>query len=1096
MTVSARRRERRYGWLAGGVIAAAVLIVFGDHLFGVSTFIGDSDRLNSYLNLRLFEYDSIRTLGRVPLWNEGMFGGFSMAGLHWMNPGPDPIPYFLALFERGEIFRVLGYVSAALTALAGVSAYLYISDLARPGLPAVAGAVVYGLSVYSLHRAAQVDSAQMTLILLPLGLLAIRKAQSQALLAYAGLAAILTVLCFYGFLQEAAYVMIYLGAYSLYRGAAALRAGERDFQRPVTVFAAAVLVALVFAAPRLISVAGDFQQLFRTQTFHYTDYSEIARLVHEGFLGRSMGEGRELGNSLNLHEGLQLLGSSMAIFVVIAGIMTPRSRGELAAALMFLAICGMAFSRVDLLYVPGWHLFPGISRSGAIFLTIFAALVGIAALAAIAKRLGWLPGTAAEGSTRSAHRPARPRDTAFHLGALLTVLILVLVEEARYGLYLAFAKVDFTHSRLSLLATLSLASLFAVYCENYQRPMSPRESGRGMGPLLGAALFAAGLCLAWLINGNLIEQAVGVDAWSIKISNYRLSPIVSVEVGLTLAVFLACVLAAARGKVMGLSAGACAVVLMGGFAIGEAVTYGHFKLAGSHTRTAPIPFKTNNYLTVERDRLRPPADAQVERLRGRLEAERYRSVLIADDEAFPSNNSPHISQFWRLRQLGGYGAGVPARLQALGWPDGVVRLRSIAFGSLEQLSAALLSMLNVKYAVMLDEALYFNGKGGRSDQAFPRIVENPVAPLPRLYLAERITPVAATPVTATTARIGSSIGLEATAVYGGGVLLGWSKPAPKGTERIEIYRQKAAAAAGSEQNAWMEGKGDRVAILGPVAMAWLDPELPPTSQWLYRLLACNKTTCAPMGAPIHVEVAIPGITPPHLAGSSVARNGASGYQLTIRPYDDVELIIEGRVSSMERFAEVARFGRGQGSAMLTFQAQTGSVLLRARACNEHGCSAHSQIKRFSLSGDEWNAFDGKARGVVFAGHRDSVLTNPLVEGISGQSYGFDAGGKLKARYRGDVIDIDVDPSSRQRFLVVNGLYHPSWRAYADGSEIPVFATNAVMRGVRLPAGTRHLQMRFEPFSAAPRARLIELLAVLLFVLGGWILRRRAREGEA
>jgi hypothetical protein len=58
--------------------------------------------------MRLADYDALRTYGRVPAGNPTMFGGFSVATLHWMNPGTDRIAFFLQLFPRDHIYQLLG----------------------------------------------------------------------------------------------------------------------------------------------------------------------------------------------------------------------------------------------------------------------------------------------------------------------------------------------------------------------------------------------------------------------------------------------------------------------------------------------------------------------------------------------------------------------------------------------------------------------------------------------------------------------------------------------------------------------------------------------------------------------------------------------------------------------------------------------------------------------------------------------------------------------------------------------------------------------------------------------------------------------------
>ena len=55
--------------------------------------------------MRLAEYDALIQFGRVPDWDARMFGGFSLAALHWMNP--EEIQYriyysfFLAIISFG-----------------------------------------------------------------------------------------------------------------------------------------------------------------------------------------------------------------------------------------------------------------------------------------------------------------------------------------------------------------------------------------------------------------------------------------------------------------------------------------------------------------------------------------------------------------------------------------------------------------------------------------------------------------------------------------------------------------------------------------------------------------------------------------------------------------------------------------------------------------------------------------------------------------------------------------------------------------------------------------------------------------------------------
>ena len=83
--------------------------------------------------------------------------------------------------------------------------------------------------------------------------------------------------------------------------------------------------------------------------------------------------------------------------------------------------------------------------------------------------------------------------------------------------------------------------------------------------------------------------------------------------------------------------------------------------------------------------------------------------------------------------------------------------------------------------------------------------------------------------------------------------------------------------------------------------------------------------------------------------------------------------------------------------------------------------------------------------------------------------------------------------------MINERYHPNWRARAQAEDIPIFPTNAVMMGVRIPAHLDRIQLRFEPFSSTRAAHLLMLLAVLIFLaaIGAfWLAQRRVRRATA
>jgi hypothetical protein len=115
----------------------------------------------------------------------------------------------------------------------------------------------------------------------------------------------------------------------------------------------------------------------------------------------------------------------------------------------------------------------------------------------------------------------------------------------------------------------------------------------------------------------------------------------------------------------------------------------------------------------------------------------------------------------------------------------------------------------------------------------------------------------------------------------------------------------------------------------------------------------------------------------------------------------------------------------------------------------------------------------------------------FVEGSRGDAE-YDAGGVLEVSYLGDEVLARFERSQYPRFLVLNELYHPRWRAYHARTELPVHRTNGFMRGVEIPPGADSVTLRFEPFVKTTAAAGIALGGVFVFVAGCLFLRWMGR----
>jgi hypothetical protein len=361
------------------------------------------------------------------------------------------------------------------------------------------GGAAQPAAVFGIHAIAQVDNIYLVLVLLPAAMLAIRRVRTENLIRpFVGLALSMTALAFWGFLQEVAYAFCFLAAYALYRAAICWKSGPRASLGVLIVFGISAVVALLFAAPRIIALSSEFFQFTRTSSSRYSGYQELLRFFHEGIYGRYFAEGPPEGTSLNLHEGLQLLSSTTVVLFVCFGLLRSSRRSELGISVLLFA---MILAVVPIYLKPASAHWPS---QELINIFLYACIVGaIMLLLRMGRRflrLGPILGTPAV---------PRPPDTAFHVFALVLILFLVVVPEGYYGVYLLFGRVDFTHGRLSLLALLPLCSLFAVYLTELKSLPSGADRKRGAGLQTVAAalgLILAAAVVSWLIHGPVGAQ--------------------------------------------------------------------------------------------------------------------------------------------------------------------------------------------------------------------------------------------------------------------------------------------------------------------------------------------------------------------------------------------------------------------------------------------------------------------------------------------------------------------------------------------------------------------------------------------------------------
>lgn len=309
------------------IIAAVTIITFLPHLTGHGVFVGDSDRMNHSLTV-FAAYVKAFSEHTLPLWNDAVFGGYSLVALPYDYP--NPIALLAALLGVHDIYLFAGLESAALFFCAGVATYYFLLSSGHSPHAACVGAVLYQTCALPVLKVAQNDMSFMVIVLIPVLMLLIRRsAERVSAWNYVFLFTTVAVILNFTFLQKAAYAGLLAGAYVLW-----LSVRRRSWQ-PIVICGLAVLPAVIIAIPRILTIADDFGQATRYYSFAINDFNsiynflgfskiELLRWFDERIFGATFESMAKLGNSFNLHEGFLLFATSFGPFL-LAYVLVSRS---------------------------------------------------------------------------------------------------------------------------------------------------------------------------------------------------------------------------------------------------------------------------------------------------------------------------------------------------------------------------------------------------------------------------------------------------------------------------------------------------------------------------------------------------------------------------------------------------------------------------------------------------------------------------------------------------------------------------------------------------------------------------------------------------
>ena len=734
--------RHRADLLACLFLVGCALALFRLSLFQGWSFIGDSDRLNTVLNVRLFEVLSILQYGTVPTWSEHQFMGYGIIGLHWMLPGAPPIPQLLAMLPLSELYHALAALAACLLAAAMLAAYWALGAYSTGPVQRVVGALLYGTGMYTIHKLTQLDISFAALVAPPILVRLVRDTRRETVArTFLGMAACWAILVVFTVLQEIAYIALLWGMYALFR-----TVRLRD-PWPLVAAGLAFVAGVAIGLPRVATIAAEIPFVTRTSTNIQTTAAEALRYFGDGLLGRTQGENGMLrGNPINLHEGVQLLNSALAAWAVIAlGLLLPSRwlRFWSVALVVVLSVALNAYFR------PFYDLedfgLRGVAHPSRELRTVVinAFLIGLPCwLMAwwLARHTSAPSGPETQAATATRPLPAVSQDMPFFFGFVVVGLAMILIPEARAVLYYGFMKMDFLHSRISVAMTFPLAALSVVLLNRFvPSPLTvPLARTLGVGVAIGLVL--------WLGREAVAGQFAGQFGPAVEaLRPRRLLTFEVVRVLSSLLVVLialAFVVARAPMRWLGLVGG----VLAAWMSL-ETLASADYRMSGPPATQQARPFSDLDYMQVPPGGMRIPSHAERAAVRERLEADQYRVVLLQERGAFLALVEPHLAAFWDLRLVEGYSTGLPRRLGTLPWGEAMVASHHLDIHGLyspADLPWRLLGALNVKYVVKVDRSLWYNPAPGGADPPLDaarlEVWENPNPVTARAFFAARVSP--------------------------------------------------------------------------------------------------------------------------------------------------------------------------------------------------------------------------------------------------------------------------------------------------------------------------------------------------------------------
>ena len=300
-------------------LVAAAAFVFQQTLFFGYRFIGNSDRLNHYLSFILFHTHNIER-GQFAAWSDFMYDGFDTLAL----PMSFVTPLFAlpALLHTDDVVAIFGYVAAVLLAVTMLEAYFVVYLLTHDRLASLAGACTYACATYALLKLVQSDQTYLSVLTAPAFFYLIHTTgRRNWLRRYVVLTLLVAIECYFAFLQEFSYNVIFFFVYASYL---LLR---RNWY-PLITFGFAIFTGAVLSMPRLLvqyttAVVESGRGRDAPVLQDTVDLRTLLLFFSRNIFGHSWRDQLQIALQLNFHEGdlvhASVFGALLLVVIIASG---------------------------------------------------------------------------------------------------------------------------------------------------------------------------------------------------------------------------------------------------------------------------------------------------------------------------------------------------------------------------------------------------------------------------------------------------------------------------------------------------------------------------------------------------------------------------------------------------------------------------------------------------------------------------------------------------------------------------------------------------------------------------------------------------------